>query len=160
MAKVAVSNADEALDLVQETMLAFVKNYASKPRNEWKPLFYRVLQNRIRDWYRKQKTRNRWLSWLPGRQEEGDSADPIQTAPDPREHSPERLNAAREDSEAMLTAIGALPQRQQQALLLRNWEGLNVKETAAAMGCSEGSVKTHLSRALNSLRTKLGELNT
>lgn len=156
MAEIACGNPDDALDLVQDTMMAFATRYSNKPQDEWPPLFHRVLQNRIRDWYRRRQVRSRWLGWLGRRtDEEGDRPDPIQTVADPHGQTPERLLASEQAGEDLITAIAALPMRQQQAYLLRQWEGLDVADTARAMGCSSGSVKTHLSRAMLNLRNKL-----
>jgi len=154
MAEVATRNREEALDLVQDAMLAFVASYGKKPEGEWPPLFHRVLQNRIRDWGRRRTVRSRWQVWLKG-PEDTPEADPIQQAPDPAGRTPEELLALADAGDTLIAAIGALPLRQQQAFMLRTWEGLDVAETAAAMGCSDGSVKTHLSRAMNNLREKL-----
>jgi RNA polymerase sigma-70 factor (ECF subfamily) len=116
------------------------------------------LQNRIRDWHRRQGVRNRWRGWLKafgaGDAEE-DQADPVQQAADPAGRTPEELLALHDAGDTLLDAIAELPLRQQQAFVLRTWEGLDVAETAKAMGCSAGSVKTHLSRAMSNLRGKL-----
>jgi len=154
IAELAVGQREDALDLVQESMLRFVKHYAAKPETQWRPLFHRVLQNRIRDHYRRQRVRRRWLGWLPGGGDDTDG-DPIQQAADPVTRDPETLAAQEQDGDRLLAALEKLPARQQQAFLLRQWEGLSVRDTATAMGCSEGSVKTHLSRALKHLRGSL-----
>jgi RNA polymerase sigma-70 factor (ECF subfamily) len=158
MAEIAVRDREEALDLVQDAMLAFVRRYADKQREEWPPLFYRVLQNRIRDWHRRHKVRSRWRGWLGGRTDDPDDhPDPIQTAPDRPSVAPDATTERLDASDALMAAVHSLPLRQQQAFLLRTWEGLDVAQTALAMGCSDGSVKTHLSRALQSLRHQLEE---
>lgn len=154
MAEVATRNPDEALDLVQDAMLAFVASYGKKPEAEWAPLFHRVLQNRIRDWGRRRTVRSRWQVWLKGSDDQPD-ADPVQQAPDPAGRTPEELLALDDAGDQLLTALAELPLRQQQAFMLRTWEGLDVADTARAMGCSAGSVKTHLSRAMSNLRDKL-----
>lgn len=155
MAEIATRNPDDALDLVQDAMLAFVRRYANKPQGEWAPLFHRVMQNRIRDWARRRKVRNRWMSWLQRNDE--DDADPIQQVPDPVTVAVEKKLDHDRATEQLSDAVAALPLRQQQAFLLRVWEGLDVASTAQAMGCSDGSVKTHLSRALSNLRSNLEE---
>jgi len=157
MARTATRDGNEALDLVQDAMLAFVSGYQKKDENAWKPLFYRILQNRIYDWHRRQKVRNRWRVWLHGHPDEQESGDAIQMAPDPNGRTPEEDKLASEASEKLILALQELPIRQQQAFLMRIWEGLDVAETASAMGCSDGSVKTHLSRAMHKLRTQLEE---
>lgn len=156
-AELATGCRDEALDIVQDSMLAFARRYAGKPRGQWAPLFHRVLQNRIRDWHRRGAVRRRLFGWLPVTSNDApaDSPDPVQTAPDPAGHSPEALVAQRLAGDVMLDAIAALPLRQREAFMLRVWEGLDVSGTAQVMGCSSGSVKTHLSRALAALRTRL-----
>lgn len=155
MAEMATRNPDDALDLVQDAMLAFVRRYANKPQGEWAPLFHRVLQNRIRDWARRRKVRSRWLSWL--QHDDEDDADPIQQARDPMAVPIEQELDNGRASEQLCNAVASLPLRQQQAFMLRVWEGLDVASTAQAMGCSDGSVKTHLSRALGNLRANLEE---
>jgi RNA polymerase sigma-70 factor, ECF subfamily len=143
---------DEALDIVQEAMLAFVRAYAHKPQAEWPPLFHRVLQNKIRDWQRRQGLLRRRFFWSRD-EEEGD--DPLEALPGPENRGPEALVAQGEAASQLLVGLSALPERQRQAVLLRIWEGLDVAQTASLMGCSEGSVKTHLFRALQALRARL-----
>jgi RNA polymerase sigma-70 factor (ECF subfamily) len=158
MAEISVRDREEALDLVQDAMFAFVRSYRNKLQEEWPPLFYRVLQNRIRDWHRRNRVRSRWRGWLGSSTKETESEpDPIQAAPDRQSVEPDKTAERLDASDALITAVHHLPLRQQQAFLLRTWEGLDVTETALAMGCSSGSVKTHLSRALRSLRDQLEE---
>ena len=156
MAELACGNREDALDIVQDAMLDLARKYAHKPAGEWMPLFQRILQSRIRDWYRRQKVRNRWRTWLRRDDEEADP-DPLQNIPDPGGRSPLEQAEQDHDMERLGAALQRLPLRQQQAFLLRVWEGLDVAQTAAAMGCSPGSVKTHYSRAIHSLREVLGE---
>ena len=159
MAQLALRHEQDALDVVQDAMLRLAQRYANRPPEQWRPLFYRILQNCIRDLQRRRAVRNRVMSLLPWRADEPDQPDPIAEAPDPAAGP-----GAEVDDEAMLTALEAalhrLPARQREAFLLRNMEGLDVAETAAAMGCSDGSVKTHYSRAVHSLREQLGEFWT
>lgn len=154
MTEIATRNREDALDLVQDSMLAFASKYSMKPKSEWTPLFYRILQNRIRDWYRKTSVRNKWKAWLGFADDEN---DPIQQLPDPHCITPEQDIHRDETRDAIAEAVSQLPFRQQQTFLLRIWEGLDVASTAKVMGCSQGSVKTHLSRAMNSLRGQLQE---
>ena len=154
MAKFATRNRDEALDVVQETMLRFVRHYSVRPRQEWNVLFYRILRSRITDWYRRTFVRRKVLAWL-GRPGEEDSEDPLQSLPDTANPNPSDQVLRHEERGALEKAIRALPLRQQQAFLLRAWEGMDLKQTAFAMKCSEGSVKTHYSRAVHSLRRLL-----
>ena len=157
MAKLATGNVDEAMDIVQDAMFALVKRYRHKPEHLWKPLFYKILQNRIRDWYRRSGVRNRWRSWLQSHQSNNDDRgyDPFDNIPDPRGEDPAHLTMRSEASKALIESLGELPLRQQQAFLMRAWEGMSVAETAVAMRCSQGSVKTHYSRAVTTLRHKL-----
>jgi len=153
MALIATRQRDEALDIVQDTMLAWVKRYLNRPQQEWKPLFYKVLQNSIRDWHRRSGVRRRLMTWLGRGDGDGDGHhDALTAVADPNAPDPVGVLDHRQTLERLLHAVQRLPLRQQQAFLLRSWEGLDVSATALAMGCSEGSVKTHLSRAMASLR--------
>ena len=142
----ATANSDDALDVVQDAMLAFVKRYASRPAAEWGVLFHRTLQSRIIDWHRRSAVRNRFRGWLWRDNEDTDEEDPIATVPDTATPDPAEQMMRRDLGAAIENALRTLPLRQQQAFLLRAWEGLDVAETAYAMGCSEGSVKTHYSQ--------------
>jgi RNA polymerase sigma-70 factor (ECF subfamily) len=149
---------DDALDIVQDAMTAMFRSYAGHPPADWGALFHRVLHSRIADWHRRRALRARFfLPWFGGgRDEDGDEANaPELPAPD-QDSPPEALLAARRQQQFM-QALQALPLRQQQAFMLRAWEGLDTAQTARAMGCSEGSVKTHLSRAMQALRGVLEE---
>lgn len=157
IAEIAIRDRDEALDLVQDAMIKLVNNYAGRPDAEWTPLFYRILQNGIRDWHRRQKVRNRVMVWF-GRGKAGeDEYDPVAHAPDPAGRSPDQQLETSEAMQRLEGAVHALPNRQREAFMLRTFEGLDVAATALAMGCSDGSVKTHYSRAVHTLRDKLGE---
>ncbi|MDY6984101.1 MAG: RNA polymerase sigma factor [Pseudomonadota bacterium] len=155
MARIATRNSDDALDIVQDAMLKLVEKYADRSEAELGPLFHCILQSRIRDWYRRSTVRNRLRSWLGS--DDDSEEDALQLIADPAGRTPEDILAARGGIEALEEALQSLPLRQQQAFLLRAWEGLDVKDTARAMKCAEGSVKTHYSRALAALRVKLGE---
>jgi RNA polymerase sigma-70 factor, ECF subfamily len=157
IAQTALRHEDDALDAVQDAMLQLARAYAHRPAQEWKPLFYRILENRIRDMQRRRTVRGRVIAWLPFRGEEDeDEPDPIAQAPSPEPQPLRRLELDQAVG-ALERALGELPRRQQQAFLLRTLEGLDVAATAAAMGCSEGSVKTHYFRALQALRAQLGD---
>ncbi|HET9105825.1 MAG TPA: RNA polymerase sigma factor [Steroidobacteraceae bacterium] len=157
IAQVALRHEDDALDAVQDAMLQLARAYAHRPAEEWRPLFYRILENRIRDLQRRRTVRNRVIAWLPSRTEaEADLPDPIAEAAS-EDPQPARRLEIDEAVAALEKAIAALPRRQRQAFLLRTLEGLDVAQTAKAMGCSEGSVKTHYFRALQTLRAQLGE---
>jgi RNA polymerase sigma-70 factor (ECF subfamily) len=154
IALVSVRDRDDALDIVQDAMLRLATRYARRPADEWKPLFYRILQNRIRDWGRRRAVSRRVMSFFSGHDDE---ADPIEQAPGPAADNP--LHEL-EDHQAMValeTALRALSERQRQVFMLRNFENLDVAQTALAMGVTDGSVKTHYSRAMSRLRELLGE---
>ncbi len=156
IAEIAVRDRDEALDLVQNAMIKLVSNYASRPQAEWTPLFYRILQNGVRDWHRRQKVKNRVMVWF-GRGKADDEYDVVASAPDLAGRSPEQELQTGQAMQKLEGAVHALPGRQREAFMLRTFEGLDVAGTAIAMGCSEGTVKTHYSRAVHTLRDKLGE---
>lgn len=151
-AKIATGNEDEALDIVQDCMLKLVKAYADKPESEWPGLFQRVLQNTIRDWYRRQKVR-RVLFWW---QQHTEGNDVLDHHIEPNEQlRPETSMQNLQMSQLVQSALQTLPERQQQAFLLRAWWEHSVEETADIMGCTGGSVKTHYSRALKAIRLQL-----
>jgi len=156
IARIALRNDDDALDAVQDAMLKLARNYGQRPGSEWAPLFYRILQNRVRDGQRRRQVRNRIFAWLPAFAAEPEPADPIESARSGAASTIETLMAS-EAMQLLEQCIALLPARQQEAFMLRNFEGLDVAQTASAMGCSEGSVKTHYSRAVHTLREKLGE---
>jgi RNA polymerase sigma-70 factor (ECF subfamily) len=157
IAEIAVRDRDEALDLVQNAMIKLVNNYASRPQAEWTPLFYRILQNGVRDWHRRQKVKNRVMVWFGRGKGDNDEYDVVASAPDHAGRSPEQELQTGQAMQTLERAVHALPGRQREAFMLRTFEGLDVAGTAVAMGCSEGSVKTHYSRAVHTLRDKLGE---
>ena len=157
IAQMGLRNDDDALDAVQDSMMKLVQSYGSRSVEEWRPLFYRILANRIRDMQRRRTVRGRIMAWLPLRVDEDEEFDPIAEAPS-HDAGPAKRLELDEAIGVLETAVTELPPRQQQAFLLRNFEGLDVAETASAMGCSEGSVKTHYFRALEALRAKLGEV--
>jgi RNA polymerase sigma-70 factor, ECF subfamily len=157
IAQAALRHEEDALDAVQDAMLQLARAYADRPPEEWRPLFYRILENRIRDMQRRRTVRNRVIPWLPFRGEaEEERPDPIAEAASEEPLPAHRLEID-ETMAALQKALEALPRRQQQAFLLRALEGLDVAQTAKAMGCSQGSVKTHYFRALQALRAQLGE---
>jgi len=158
----AVRDEEAALDIVQDAMLRLSESYGDRAADELAPLFQRILQNAIRDWFRRQKVRSLWTTLLsslaPGRGEEDDQ-DPLETLQEAgdsnREESPpDRLERA-QVLEIIEQELSKLPPRQREAFLMRYWEELDVAETASAMGCSEGSVKTHCSRAIHALAAAL-----
>ena len=156
MAELATSSPDHAMDIVQDAMLSLAKNYSHKNEADWGPLFHKILQSKIRDWYRRSRTRNSVFAWLRGNSnDDNDTPDPIQSAADTVTLRPDGSASNAQLMDVTLNAIRQLPLRQQQAFLLRAWEGLDVRETARAMGCSQGSVKTHYSRATRALKKSL-----
>ena len=156
-AEIAVRDRDEALDLVQDAMIKLARNYGERPQQEWTPLFYRILQNGIRDWHRRQVVRNRVMVWFGRGAKQDPEYDPVATAPDPAGRTPDEEVQAAEAMDRLESAVAGLPARQREAFMLRTFEGLDVAGTATAMGCSAGSVKTHYSRALRTLRDALGD---
>ncbi len=157
IAEIAVRDRDEALDLVQNAMIKLARNYVERPSEEWTPLFYRILQNGIRDWHRRQFVRNKVMVFFGGGSQAESDYDPIASAPDPGGRTPDETLQAQQAIEHLEHAIANLPTRQREAFMLRMFEGLSVADTATAMVCSQGSVKTHYSRALHALRDALGE---
>lgn len=159
IAVISLRHEEDALDAVQDAMLHLARAYSARPQEEWKPLFYRILENRIRDVQRRRMTRNKVIAWLPFRrgEEDDEMPDPIEQAASHEPLPGHRLELD-EAIQALEVAVQALPRRQQQAFMLRTLEGMDVAETAVAMGCSEGSVKTHYFRALTTLREKLGDV--
>lgn len=157
IARMAVRNDDDALDIVQEAMIRLARHYGARPTEEWRPLFYRILNNGIRDCMRRRRVRSRVIAWWPGAAPgQEDRPDPIEQAPDPAGGPDELLESA--EALAILEAgLAALPERQREAFMLRAFEGLDVADTAVAMGCSEGSVKTHYFRAVHALKGRLAE---
>lgn len=157
MAEIATSDREHALDIVQDAMMSLVKNYSHKDETEWGPLFHRILQSKIRDWYRRSRTRNSVFSWLRNGKDddENNNYDPIQRAADTVSLTPDNSADNEHLMDIALDAIRRLPLRQQQAFMLRAWEGMDVRETARAMNCSQGSVKTHYFRATHALKRYL-----
>ena len=136
--------------------MTLVRQYAGKPAEQWRPLFFRILQNRIRDFHRRSATRSKLFSVFSAFTGRGDEpVDPASVTPGRASDEPETRTQLDDSRSEMLRAIAALPLRQQQAFTLRSVEGLDVAETARAMGCSAGSVKTHYSRAVHRLRDLL-----
>jgi len=157
IAEIGVRDRDEALDLVQDAMIKLVSKYGDRSSDEWTPLFYWILQNGVRDWHRRQSVRNRVMVWFGRGKRDDEDYDLVASAPDPIGRSPDEELQNSEAMDSLENAVHGLPPRQREAFMLRTFEGLDVAETAASMGCSEGSVKTHYSRAIHSLRGTLRE---
>jgi RNA polymerase sigma-70 factor (ECF subfamily) len=154
----AVRDEHAALDIVQDAMLKLAEKYAAKPLEEYPMLFQRILQNTMRDFWRRQKVRNLWTTLLSsfGSNEEGEERDPLETidVEDDSDNPVEQLQ--RSQTIALIEkALEKLPARQREAFVLRYWEDMVVAETAEIMGCSQGSVKTHCSRAVHALALTL-----
>lgn len=157
VAELSVGNRDDALELVQEAMLGLVKRYSLRPGDEWKPLFYKILQSRINDFHRRRAVRRRVMAFMPGSRDADAEPDPMELASAGERENPASALEQEIANQAMLDAIGDLPTRQQQAFVLRAWEGMSTRDTAVAMDCSEGSVKTHYNRAIRALQNALAE---
>jgi RNA polymerase sigma-70 factor (ECF subfamily) len=157
----AVRDDEAALDIVQDAMLRLAEKYGHRPAAELPLLFHRIVQNAIRDWFRRQKVRSLWttlFSSLGGRGED-DEQDPLETLGEAGESNAEESPAAALERAQVIEIVeqelAKLPPRQREAFVMRYWEELDVAQTAKAMGCSEGSVKTHCSRATHSLAAAL-----
>jgi RNA polymerase sigma-70 factor, ECF subfamily len=156
----AVRDDDAALDIVQDAMIKLAEKYGDRPPAELPLLFQRILQNATHDYFRRQKVRNTWVSLFSSlANSDDDEFDPLETieAQDgsPGAESGEERLAREQILQLIDEEIQRLPARQREAFLMRYWEDMDVAETAAAMGCSEGSVKTHCSRATHTLAQAL-----
>ena len=154
----AVHNEEQALDIVQDAMLKLAEHYGDKPAKELPMLFQRILQNTIRDFFRRHKTRSLWTTLLSSLSLSGDEdSDPLETLEVEATNIPTPHDSLLQSQliNIIEKEIEKLPTRQREAFLMRYWEELDVAETAKAMGCSEGSVKTHCSRAAKALSEAL-----
>ena len=158
----AVRDEEVALDVVQDSMLKLAEKYSGKPIEELPMLFTRIVQNCTRDYFRRQKVRSTWttlFSSLTGKDADEEDRDPLETLEVESSNGVGDTPPAQLEQKQTLGAIEAavkkLPTRQREAFLLRYWEEFDVAETAAAMGCSQGSVKTHCSRAVQALAATL-----
>ncbi|PAJ74770.1 RNA polymerase sigma factor [Pseudoalteromonas sp. NBT06-2] len=157
MAFFACGSHADALDLLQDSMLKLVINYKERPSNEWKALFYKILQNKIRDWHRHQKVRNLVFFWKTNTQDDETEIFSSQIDYSNQTNTPDKKFEKTAQQTAALHYLKQLSCKQQQCFLLRSWEGLSVAHTADVMGCSQGSVKTHYSRAVTKLKTLMEE---
>ncbi|WP_323121622.1 RNA polymerase sigma factor [Burkholderia alba] len=156
----AVRDDDASLDIVQDAMIKLAEKYGDRPAAELPLLFQRILQNAIHDYFRRQKVRNTWVSLFSSlNNTDDDEFDPLETLESADSGSGVESSETRLERAQVLTLIDdeiqKLPTRQREAFLMRYWEDMDVAETAAAMGCSEGSVKTHCSRATHTLALAL-----
>ena len=156
MAELQLRHREDAMDAVQDAMLRLVRHYRDKPAAEWAPLFWGILRRRVVDLQRRRKVRSIVVGWLGGGRDDDGDEMPAWEPADPGQDPLGRLHDVQSYAD-MAAAVRQLPQRQREAFMLRVLEGLDVAETARAMGCSEGSVKTHLSRAMHHLRDQLEE---
>ena len=153
IAELALGQREDALDAVQEAMIKLVR-YRDRPAEEFKPLFWSILRRQLTDRHRRNAVRRRMMGVLWRHDDEGE--DPLEGLPDPTQ-DPARRHVDEASWQALGKALRLLPRRQRECFLLRELQGLDVAGTARAMGCSEGSVKTHLSRSLAALRVHLEE---
>lgn len=156
IACLALRDRAEAEDAVQDAMIRLVRGYGRHPEHQWRPLFYRILKNRITDFQRRRKVRSAVMALWPSRGSEDAAPDPVDSAVDPR-GSPDQVLEGEELLARIEELLAAMSGRQREAFLLRNFEGLDIAQTALAMDCSEGSVKTHYFRAMQTLNDALGE---
>ncbi len=157
----AVRDDHAALDIVQDAMMKLAEKYATRPVSEFPMLFQRILQNTMRDYWRRQKVRNIWTTLLSSFSvigDDGEESDPLETIGSVNGDILNEPSAQLEQRQTMALiedALSKLPSRQREAFVMRYWEDMDVAETAAAMGCSQGSVKTHCSRAVRTMATTL-----
>jgi RNA polymerase sigma-70 factor (ECF subfamily) len=158
----AVRKDEAALDIVQDAMIKLAEKYGDKPAAELPLLFQRILQNTIHDYFRREKVRGSWISLFSGMvsdNDDHDGFDPLETFEAEQGSQAAESSADKVERDQVLAVIEQeiqkLPIRQREAFLMRYWQDMDVAETAAAMGCSEGSVKTHCSRATHSLAQAL-----
>lgn len=156
-ARLATHDEEEALDIVQDAMMKLAQKYQHCSDQEWGALFNTILQSKINDWHRRQQVRNRWRVLIDYFKKNDQNIELDDLAVQEVFPEPERQLMIDDLGEDLLELIGNLPLRQQQAIILRAWEGYDIAQTAEIMQCSAGSVKTHYSRAIHSLRNKLGE---
>jgi len=161
----AVRNEESALDIVQDAMIKLAEKYGDKPPEEIPLLFQRILQNTILDFFRREKVRSTWVTLFSNiitRKDGNDDFDILENFESEEGTQASESSADKVEREQMLSLldeeIQKLPARQREAFLMRYWEDMDVAETANAMGCSEGSVKTHCSRATHALAKSLNAL--
>ncbi len=159
IAEMSLRDRAEAEDAVQDAMIRLVRSYAGRPEGEWRPLFYRILRNRITDFQRRQALWRAVMVFRAGPAREETAPDPAEQAVDPR-GAPDAQLEGEELLARIESVLATLSARQREAFLLRNFEGLDVAQAAIAMGCSEGSVKTHYFRAMQALQHALGDWQT
>lgn len=154
MTKIATGDAEIAMDLVQDAMLKLVEKYSSKSSQQWRPLFYRILNNKITDFYRRKAVKDKLFVSNATGNSDLDITDAITALARPADN-PDRRMQSKQRVDRLISSLYRLPPRQKQTFMLRCWEGMNTEQTAKAMSCSQSSVKTHYSRALKALRDQL-----
>lgn len=161
MARMATGNADSAMDIVQDSMFKLVEKYAHKTPQEWKPLFYRILNSKTTDYYRRKAVRDKVFPWSKYvvNTDSDQATDIVDLTAGRLSETPDEMMMRSQRIDKLTGAVNALPRRQREAFMLRCWEGMSTIETAMSMKCSEGSVKTHYSRAMHSLRDMLEDYN-
>ena len=159
MAMLAVKNEADALDIVQDSMMKLAHSYGhlqgSDAKDQWRPLFYTILQNCIMDFHRKQSRWRRWFVRQSDNEDEPDAQDNMKDL----DLNPEQHLQTQQMGTEVLTIIEGLPVQQQQCFLLRCWEELSVQETADIMKVSQSSVKTHYARAVQKITQVIHEKN-
>ncbi len=162
-AQIATGNTDDALDIVQDAMVSLINKYSNKEVQDWELLFHKILSNRIMDWHRRTAIMKRFGTWISSN-DKGSFKDSSKDGTtdigepefeDEKMPSPESLVQTGQSIAMLEEALQELPLKQQQVFLLRAWEGLSEKETAVAMSCSVGTIKSHYSRARTFLKNKL-----
>jgi RNA polymerase sigma factor (sigma-70 family) len=157
----AVRKDESALDIVQDAMIKLAEKYGDKPAAELPMLFQRILQTTILDYFRREKVRNTWVSLFSSMGPSGDEHEDFELLESYASQDGEAAESSadkieRQQTLALIDAeVQKLPARQREAFLMRYWQDMDVAETAEAMGCSEGSVKTHCSRATHALAEAL-----
>lgn len=151
IAQVATKSDADALDIVQDTMIKLASKYGDRDESEWRPLFFRILENSIMDWHRKETVMRKIFFWKKDK-EECENTDSVINEEHTHSHDGEAELISDQLGKHLLKHIVELPLKQQQCFMLRSWEGLSIKETAEAMNINENSVKTHYSRAIDKLK--------
>lgn len=151
---IVTQNREDALEVVQDSMLKLVQKYSHKSVAEWRLLFFRILQNKLRDYQRRQQVK-KFFHFASSKTEH--EPDPVEQITDPAPSSPENKLHSEHALDNIQQLLTQLPLRQREVFLLRAWQEFSTRETAFALSISEGSVKTHYKRAIDYLRSQLGE---
>mgnify|MGYP000025746946 CR=1 FL=1 len=157
MAQLATHSEADALDIVQDAMIKLASKYSERQPSEWRPLFFKILENRILDWHRKQTVMKKIFFWRKDGNDTDDHSELTLEQAD-FQFDPESQLASEQLGTRLLSVIELLPMKQQQCFLLRSWEGLSTKETAEVMNINENSVKTHYARALSKLKQQQADI--